>query len=180
MRKLLLAVTCAAALVGCQAATPVPPTPTASAATTPAAAPAAPTDPLASLHDFTLKDIQAASADAHAQPAQPGCQSGDCTAYQCYDWLAANLPALPSFQPGQTVGVVLAFQKARDLVNGSTSSSGFLASLNRACSPLVNDVNLTLGKLGLVAAGTAATGGALAPGAAILPALGASLPIPLQ
>ena len=151
-------------------------------AATTAAVPAAatePSNPLVALQTFTLADIQAASADAHAQPAQPGCSSGDCTAYQCYDWLSANLPSAPSFTAGSTVGAVLLFQKGRDALNGVSGSNGFLASFNRACAPLATDVKVTLAKFGLIAAGTAATGGALAPAAAGLPALGAALPIPL-
>ena len=102
---------------------------------TPAAEPAAavPSDPLAQLRAFTLADLTAASADAKAQTPP------DITASQCYDFLAKNLPTLPSFAPGQTVGAVMAFQKLRDLQNGATSQNGFLKSLNLACAPLVID-----------------------------------------
>jgi len=125
-------------------------------AATQAAVPA-PSDPLAQLRAFTLADLTAASADAKAQTPP------DITASQCYDFLAKNLPTLPSFAPGQTVGAVMAFQKLRDLQNGVTSQNGFLKSLNLACAPLVIDTQTVINKLALIGAGSAATAGAATP-----------------
>ena len=137
---------------------PVPIAP--AAAATPAPSPT-PSDPLTGLKQFTLSDLTAASADAHS--------NNDQTAYQCYDYLIKVLPTLPSFTPGSTVGAVLAFQKVRDLQNGLVSVNGQLKQLNLACAPLVNDVTITLTKLGLIAGGSIATGGAIAPILAPLP-----------
>lgn len=123
------------------------------------------TNPLAQLSAFTLADLQAASADAHA--------SNDQTAYQCYDYLIGVIPTLPSFTPGSTVGAVLAFQKLRDLNNGLASQGGALKSLNLACAPLVIDTQTTINKLLLIGAGGAATGGAIAP---LVPVIGAAIP----
>lgn len=165
MRRIMIAAALALAMIGLAGCSGAPTS--SSAATSP--------DPLTGLRNFTIADLQAASADAKAQTPP------DVTASQCYDFLAANLPTLPGVQPGQTVGAILAFQKARDVVNGATQQSGFLKALNLACAPLVNDVNLTLAKLGILAGGVAATGGAIAPVAAVgLPAIGAALPIPIQ
>ena len=146
------------ALGACSSAPQVtvqPPVVVTAAATQPAAP--APSDPLAQLRAFTLADLTAASADAKAQTPP------DITASQCYDFLAKNLPTLPSFAPGQTVGAVMAFQKLRDLQNGATSQNGFLKSLNLACAPLVIDTQTVINKLALIGAGSAATAGAATP-----------------
>ncbi len=138
------------------------------------AAPQGPSDPIGQLAAFTVSDLQAASADAKAQTPP------DTTASQCYDFLAGVIPTLQPPTPGNIkLGAFIAFQKARDLANGTTSNSGFLKQLNIACAPLVFDANLTLARLGLVSAGTAATGGALAPFAGALGPIGAALPIPI-
>lgn len=129
---------------------------------------ATPTDPLAKLAAFTVADLQAASADAKAQtPA-------DVTASQCYDFLAATIPTikLPNGQT-QTVGAFAAFQKLRDLHNGTLNPKGILTSLNLACAPLVIDTQTVINKLLLMGAGTAATGGTLGP---ILGGIGAAIP----
>ena len=140
----------------------------------PSPAPTA-TDPLTQLHNFTVADLQAASLDAKAQVPP------DTTASRCYDFLAVNLPSIP--MPGAngqtTFGAVMAFQKGRDLLNGGRSNNGFLKAVNDACAALVIDAQTTINKLLLVSAGTAATGGALAPFAGGLGAINASLPIPL-
>lgn len=140
--------------------------------------PAAPAvDPLTQLHDFTVADLRAASADAKAQ------NPPDTAAAQCYDFLAVALPSFPSLAPGSAgaaIGAVLAFQKARDLANGTVNPNGALSQLNLACAPLVIDVQTTVNKLLLVGAGTAATGGALGPALPGLSAIGGLLPIPLR
>ena len=120
-------------------------------------------DPFAAIKTFTLTDLKAASADAHAQSPP------DQTAYQCYDFLISWLPTLPSYQPGQAIGAITVFQKGRDLVGGASATQGALTKLNLACAPLVISVQTTLTNLGLMAAGTAATGGALAPLGGLLP-----------
>ena len=140
--------------------------------TPPAASATAPANPLSGFTSFTVADLQAASVDAHAanDPAK---------SWTCWDYLAANLPTLQLPAGQQTVGAFLAFQKARDLANGAVSSNGLLAGLNLACAATVIDTQTTVNKLLLLGAGTAATGGALAPAAAGLGALGPTLPIPL-
>lgn len=149
----------ALALGACAQPTPTP-TPGPSPSPTPAPAPVA-NNPLQQLNAFTIADLQAASADAHAQPDGPGCAkgTGDCTAWPCYDALAGLVATLPTSVPNQTVGVALAFQKGRDLVNGVSGVAGPLASLNRACAPLVIDTQTLLNKLLLLGAGAAGTGG---------------------
>lgn len=168
MKKLLLIAPIALlALAACaQTPPPVVATPPSISTATATLAPA-PTDPLSGLRNFTVADLQAASADAHAQTPP------DQTAYQCYDFLSANLPTLPSFTPGAKVGAVLAFQKIRDLASGTTSQNGFLKQLNLACAPLVIDTQTTVNKLILLGAGGAATGGTLSP---LLGGLGALIP----
>ena len=116
-----------------------------------------------SLAQFTLADLMAASADAKAQTPP------DVTAAQCYDFLIAFLPTVQVPGQGQTVGAILAFQKARDLVNGATSVNGQLKSLNLACAPLVIDVQTTINRLALMGAGAAATGGTAAPLLGLIP-----------
>ena len=178
MKRILVAAALLA-LAACSSAPQVtvqPPvviTPPATATTTPLpGASAAAPSPLAGFASFTVADLQAASADAHAanDPAH---------SWTCWDYLAANLPTLQLPAGQQTVGAFLAFQKARDLANGAVSPNGLLAGLNVACAATVIDTQTTVNKLMLLGAGTAATGGALAPAAGMLPALGAALPIPL-
>jgi hypothetical protein len=168
------------ALAGCTATVGAGTTPSTAAVgisvgAAPAVAPAPTSDPLTRLHDFTVADLQAASADAKAQVPP------DITASRCWDFLAVNLPTIP--MPGMngqtTFGAVMLFQKTRDILNGGRSNSGFLKSMNDACAALVIDAQTTFNKLLLVSAGTAATGGALAPFAGGLGAIGAALPIPL-
>lgn len=145
-----------------------PASPVVSIATATSAAPAASApaqNGLAQLASFTLGDLQAASADAHAQVPP------DQTAFQCYDWLIGQMPVIQAAGQPQTVGAILAFQKARDLLNGVSSVNGTLKNLNLACAPLANDVQVTLAKLGLLAAGAGVTGGAAG-------ALLAPLPLP--
>ena len=165
MRYLVCAVAMLA-IAGCAGTTPQVSTPVVTSAPV--------SDPLAGLKAFTIADLQAALADANAQVPP------DQTSAQCYAFLIAALPNLPSFQPGSPVGAVLAFQKLRDLQNGVSSSQGALKSLNLACAPLVIDTQTVINKLLLISAGTAATGGSLAPFAGALPVIGAALPIPLQ
>lgn len=136
-------------------------------------APAAPSDPLSKLAAFTVADLQAASADAKAQTPP------DVTAAQCWDYLAGVIPTFKAPGFNGTVGAFLVFQKTRDLANGATAANGALKSLNLACAPLVIDTQTVVNKLLLIGAGTAATGGALAPALPGLSALGATLPIPI-
>lgn len=111
------------------------------------------TDPLGQLKAFTLTDLTAASADAHAV--------GDQTAYLCYDYLINWLPTLPSFQPTTNVGAVLAFQKLRDLNANVSNVQNALKPLNIACAPLVIDSQTTINKLIAITGGTVASGGVL-------------------
>lgn len=169
MRHLFVAAIALFALGACaQTPAPVAATPAPSVTTATSAVPApAPTDPLSGLRAFTIADLQAASADAKAQTPP------DTTSAMCWDFLAANLPTLPTFQPGAPVGAVLAFQKLRDLANGTVSQNGFLKQMNIACAPVVIDTQTTVNKLILLGAGGAVTGGTLAPA---LGGLGALLP----
>lgn len=140
------------------------PTPPVGGGPAPTPVPAPTSNPLQGLANFTLADLKAASADAHAQPAQPGCTAGgDCTAYVCYDYLIQVIPTIQVPGGGQTVGAILLFQQGRDLLNGVSATSGLLTGINRACAPLVISAQTTINQLLLMGAGTAATGGALAP-----------------
>lgn len=113
----------------------------------------APADPLSRLSAFTIADLQAASADAHAQVPP------DQTAYQCYDYLISFLPTITPPGKVPTMGAILVFQKGRDLANGVGSANGQLRSLNLACAPLVIDTQTLVNRLaltlGVAAAGTA-------------------------
>lgn len=173
MRSFVLVCT-ALALSACAGHLSVSPAPTGTitASVAPAAS-QAPVDPLSQLASFTISDLQAASADAKAQTPP------DETAYRCYDFLAGVIPTLKPNVGNIKLGAFIAFQKARDLANGTTSNSGFLKSLNLACAPLVIDSQTVINKLLLLGAGTAATGGALGPLLPGLGAIGATLPIPL-
>lgn len=135
---------------------PQPPVPPAGLSVT-KSAPAKASDPLSQLSAFTLADLQAASADAHAQVPP------DVTAYQCYDYLIQVLPTLTP--PGQTptLGAILLFQKNRDLANSVGAANGQLRSLNLACAPLVIDTQTLVNKLLAVGGGAAAGIGALVP-----------------
>lgn len=144
-----------------------PPLPTSSITTPPSTtAPASPSaDVFAKIAAFTISDLQAASADAKSQTPP------DITASQCYDFLAAAIPKLQSQLPGLPQGAFSAFQKARDLSNGIASANGpggIVKSLNLACAPLVIDTQTVINKLLVLGAGTAASGGTLAP---LLPVL---------
>lgn len=149
MKKFLILGACLA-LAACAA--PTPPT-TAKAA-----------DPVTALGSFTLADLQAASADAHAH--------NDQAAYQCYDYLITVLPSLqvPS-GPLPTVGAFVAFQKGRDVANDLGGAQSGLKSLNLACAPLVIDTQTILNKLALIGVGGAAAGGAVAPLVPLVPAV---------
>jgi peptidoglycan hydrolase-like protein with peptidoglycan-binding domain len=115
---------------------------------TPAATPAQ--SQLAKLQAFTLADLQAANADALAQSPP------DVTSSQCYTYLIAFLPTIQGASGTKTVGAIMAFQKARDLVNGVQGSGASLKKLNLACAPLVIDVQTTVNQLALQLGGAAA------------------------
>lgn len=173
MHNLAITLSATLLLAGCAAQAPSAPSATAIQTAAPASSPTVPSDPLSGLAAFTVADLQAASADAKAQTPP------DVTAAQCYDYLAATIPTIKAPGANGTVGAVLLFQKTRDLANGATSVNGALKNLNLACAPLVIDVQTVVNKLLLIGAGTAATGGALAPFAGGLSAIGVALPIPL-
>jgi len=129
----------------------------ASCAGTPAPVTGTTTGPVSGIQglaSFTVADLQAASADAHAQVPP------DQTAYQCYDYLASVIPTIQLPAGMSTVGAFVAFQKARDVANGVSGIQGQLKTLNLACAPLVIDTQTTINKLLLLGAGAAATGGA--------------------
>lgn len=148
----LLAASCTATTVAPAPVTGITPTPIAAA---PAAVQA---DPLKSLADFTIADLQAASADAKAQTPP------DTTAAQCYDFLIITIPTLKAAGSATgTVGAILVFQKARDLASGTINPNGLLKQLNLACAPLVIDAQTVVNRLLLIGAGTAASGGTLGP-----------------
>lgn len=172
MRNLVLCL--ALALSACAGQPTVAPSPmgTQVASVAPAALQPSP-DPISQLAAFTVSDLQAASIDAKAQTPP------DVTAGQCWDFLAGVIPTLKPNAGNIKLGAFIAFQKARDLANGATAANGVLKNLNLACAPLTIDTQTIINKLLLIGAGTAATGGALAPFAGGLGAIGASLPIPL-
>lgn len=151
-RKVGLAIGFALALAGCTTTAPPP-----------AGAPVASSDSLSGLAKFTVADLQAASADAHAQTPP------DETAFRCYDFLITAIPTLTPSSSGNTVGAFVAFQKLRDLHNGVSSAGGALKSLTLACAPLVIDTQTVVNKLLLLGAGTFATGGAVAPFVGMIP-----------
>lgn len=117
----------------------------------------APQTGLQQLASFTIADLQEASADAKAQTPP------DVTASQCYDFLLTVLPSIQTGGAPATVGAFFAFQKARDIATGVTSSSGVLKSLNLACAPLVIDTQVTVNNLALLGAGNLAIKGIIAP-----------------
>lgn len=89
---------------------------------------------LAQLVNYTVADLQAASADAKAH--------NDVIAQQCYDGLVPLVQGLPSQLPTVPVGVVSSFQAAWELVRaaqfGMQSPVGQAFVL--ACGPLILDV----------------------------------------
>jgi hypothetical protein len=130
-------------------------------------------NPLLLLQTFTVTDLQAALADANAQTPP------DIDAAACYTALlpiiqsnlANPLPAGP--------GVFQALQKARDakaFIANLQSPTGPLSALNRACAPLVMDVNATLLALGVSTGIVAGTGGLAIPALPGLSGLLAILP----
>lgn len=134
-------------------------------------------DQLAVLAKFTVADLAAADADAVA--------NNDEIAHACYPALSKFVQSLQPNVPGsgpQTVaGAFSIFQKKRDLLQSSGGKGSLLpAYLKIGCAALVQDEKVFLAKLALIAAGGAATGGAVLPFAGALPALGGALPIPLQ
>ena len=112
-------------------------------------APVTPSDPLTQLANFTLADLQAASADAKAQVPP------DVTASQCYDYLIALIPTIKIPGGGNKVGAILLFQQARDLNAGLSGQKAALKNLNLACAPLVIDTQTTVNKLLLIGGGAA-------------------------
>jgi hypothetical protein len=110
-----------------------------------ATAPAAPGDPLTALANFTITDLQNASADAKAH--------SDKLAAMCYDYLAAQLKAQAGAPGASVSGAVSAFQRVRDLQ--SAINSGVSQDFQVNCAPLLSDVRLNLIRLGVIGAGTA-------------------------
>lgn len=158
MKRLAIVALFALALSACAQPTPAP-TPGPSPSPTPTPAPVS-SNPLQQLAAFTLADLQAASADAHAQPAQPGCTAGgDCTAYACWDYLIQILPTIKVPGAGTTVGAILLFQQGRDLLNGVSAAGGIMTGVNRACAPLVISAQTTINQLLVIGAAGAGTGG---------------------
>jgi hypothetical protein len=117
-------------------------------------------NPVVVLQQFTVDDLQAALTDALAQTPP------DTIASDCY---AALIPIVQTGvgNPLPTgLGGFQLLQKARDLKSAAAnlqSANGPLAGLNKACAPLVMDVNLTLIQLGIVGGGVLATGGVALP-----------------
>jgi hypothetical protein len=122
----------------------------------------------ASLGQITHEDLLAAEADATAH--------GDVVAMPCYSYIDSSiLPLLPGGADSMPVkGAFSAFQKARNVA--LLLQNGVPAQFQLACGPLLMDTQAGILRLGVIAAGSAASGGVLGPA---LPALGAALPIPL-
>jgi hypothetical protein len=116
----------------------------------PAAAPAAPVvsaapvksaDPVADITTIALADLNAAAADATAH--------NDVVAAQCYAGLVPVVQQVQALLPGalpKPIGVVTAFQTARDVKAGLAAQGGVLAKLraqiNQACAALWVDANV--------------------------------------
>jgi hypothetical protein len=121
-----------------------------------------------SLGRITHEDLLAAEADATAH--------GDVVAMPCYSYIDSSiLPLLPGGADNMAVkGAFSAFQKARNVA--LLLQNGVPVQFQLACGPLLMDTQAGILRLGIIAAGSAASGGAIGPA---LPALGAALPIPL-
>jgi hypothetical protein len=122
MRK-LLTVLVALALAGCASIVP---------GTAPNTA-----GPLGDITKLAASDIQAALTDATAH--------NDVAAMQCYPVLLQVLASLPSQVPAAPVGVVSAFQAARDLSKAIQSQTAagqgsVVQAVNLGCAALFNDV----------------------------------------
>lgn len=108
----------------------------------PAGAPAVvKADPVTDITTLTLADLNAAAADATAH--------NDVVAAQCYTGLIPVVQAVQGVLPqsGATpIGVVTAFQTARDVKAALAATSGTLARLraqiNLACAPLLIDTQV--------------------------------------
>jgi hypothetical protein len=104
-----------------------------------------------SLAQFTLADLQNASTDAKAH--------GDKLAAMCYEFLAAQLTAQTSLPGSNITGAASAFQRLRDFQ--SAIAGGISQDFQINCAPLLSDEQANLAKLGIMAAGTIASGGSL-------------------
>ena len=89
-----------------------------------------------SVQQFALADVQAADLDAIANK--------DTVAATCWSALAATIQAQAPVLTGPVPGAITAFQKARDVVNGSNA---VLPALNVPCAPLLLDTQATLAGL---------------------------------
>jgi hypothetical protein len=145
MRRILTAAACAVALLLAACATPSPapaPAPTPAVTTVPSKASAS--DPLSNLINklaaVAIPDLQAALADAQSH--------SDAVAAQCYSGLIPIIQGLqtnpPIVLPPAPIGLVTAFQDARDLKAGLVGAPAALSQLrtavNLACGALQVDV----------------------------------------
>jgi hypothetical protein len=133
-----------------------------------------PTQILQSIQTFAIGDLQAAIADAQAQPAG---SLANTLALPCWQaLLAAAQNPIANPLPNQ-LGAFLAIQKAIDLKSNLAalllpSASNPLTQVNMACAPLVVDVNTTLLLLGINTGIVVGTGGVALPATAgLLPLL---------
>jgi hypothetical protein len=92
--------------------------------------------PLGDITKLTVADLQAALADATAHQ--------DVAAMQCYPVLIKVVQSLPSQEPAEPVGVVSAFQAARDInkaiISQTAAGQGSVVqAVNLGCAALFND-----------------------------------------
>ena len=112
---------------------------------------------IASISKFTVTDLTWAVNDATARK--------DVVSLPCWTYLLAQVNSIPANGQGlPPLGVASAIQAARD---GLAIGSGVPAPFQAACGALILDTQIRLAQFGVGAAGVVATGGALAPVAAV-------------
>jgi len=68
-------------------------------------------------------------------------------------------------------GPVSALEAGHAALSTTGNGAGILSDFNLHCAAMANDINFTLIKFGVLAAGTAATGGAIAPLVPLIPTI---------
>jgi hypothetical protein len=102
--------------------------------------------PLGDVTKLTVTDLQAALVDATAHK--------DAAAMACYPVLIGIVQNLPAVNPATSpVGLVTAFQAARDVSKAIQSNAGgnaFVQQVNLGCAALFNDVQGDILRLGIL------------------------------
>lgn len=93
-------------------------------------------DARSDLRDFAIADAEAAKALAIA--------SGDIVGANCWDQIAADIRARQAVPSPETNGVMVRWQRARNLRRGL---SGLSEAFNTACAPVVLDAGRTAFRL---------------------------------